>query len=104
MPDGKGAGRNHHHGRAPAVNSVRLGAEHLPDKASESANQVSALCIEHVTTVDMDDGQPLPPYIGDGVWHVVDRADGRTTWRRIFLQSSSVTPGAASPEDQSHAP
>jgi hypothetical protein len=44
------------------------------------------LIIEHTTTVDMPDGQPLPPYINDDVvWHVVDRADARTRWRRISL-------------------
>jgi hypothetical protein len=35
------------------------------------------LIIEHVTTVDMRDGQPLPPFIDNGViWHVVRRAGG----------------------------
>ena len=85
MLDGKGAGRNHHHGRAPAGNGVRLGAEHLPDKASESANQVSQLCIEHVATVDLDDGRVCPPYLEDGViWRVVKRRSGQTLWRRIY--------------------
>ena len=45
-----------------------------------------ALIIEHLITSDMDDGQPLPPLIEDGlVWHVVRRAAGRTLWRRIYL-------------------
>jgi hypothetical protein len=43
----------------------------------------------------MDDGQPLPPLIEDGVaWHVVRRANGRTIWRRLFLKPSPVTAGA----------
>jgi hypothetical protein len=45
-----------------------------------------ALTIEHLITSDMDDGQPLPPLIEDGlVWHVVRRAAGSTLWRQIFL-------------------
>ena len=44
------------------------------------------LVIEHVTTADMQDGQPLPPFIDRGViWHGVRRAGGRTLWRRILL-------------------
>jgi hypothetical protein len=44
-----------------------------------------ALIIEHLITCDMDDGQPLPPLIEDGLaWHVVRRAAGCTLWRRIF--------------------
>jgi len=106
VPDQKGTGRYHHHGRAPNGDGVRLGAEHLPNKTYESANQVSALCIEHVATVDMDDGQSLPPYIDDHIiWCRVRRLPGsRTLWRRLFVSSSSVTPGAASSEDQSRAP
>jgi hypothetical protein len=103
VPDGKGAGRNHDHGHAPNGK-----AGYLPNKTCDSANQVGyqlALCIERTITVDMDDGQSLPPYIDDGVvWHVVRRANGHTVWRRIFLNPSFVTPGAASPEDQSRAP
>jgi hypothetical protein len=39
----------------------------------------------------MDDGQPLAPFIDDGVvWHLVRRTDGRTLWRRLFFRSSSV--------------
>jgi hypothetical protein len=45
------------------------------------------LVIEHLVTVDMDDGQPLPPYIDDDViWSIVRQADGHTLWRRIFLR------------------
>jgi hypothetical protein len=45
----------------------------------------------------MDDGQPLPPFIEDGVvWNVVRRADGRTIWRRLYLKTkpSHVAVGA----------
>jgi hypothetical protein len=57
--------------------------------ASESASCARpTLCIEHAVTADMADGQPLPPLIEDGVaWHVVRRANGRTTWRRLLLTS-----------------
>jgi hypothetical protein len=48
------------------------------------------LCVEHAVTADMDDGQPLPPLIEDGVaWHAVRRIDGRTTWRRISLANQT---------------
>ena len=51
---------------------------------------IPRLAIEYAVTADMNDGQPLPPFIEDGrVWHVVSRADGRTLWRRLFLTSSS---------------
>ena len=44
------------------------------------------LRIQLIPTADMPDGQPLPPCINDDVvWHVVDRADARTRWRRISL-------------------
>jgi hypothetical protein len=44
-----------------------------------------AFIIEHLITIDMDDGQPLPPLIEDGlVWHVVCRVPGQTLWRRIY--------------------
>jgi hypothetical protein len=45
------------------------------------------LIVELVDTVDMPDGQPLPPYIDDGVvWHVARPLPGaRTRWRRISL-------------------
>jgi hypothetical protein len=57
-----------------------------------------ALCIEHAVTVDMDDGQPLPPLIEDGsTWHLVHRADGRTLWRRLLLSSSPVIDWRAAP-------
>ena len=87
----KGAGRDHHDGgRGRNGNGVRLGSEQLlPNKASRFSvvkSAVRTLCIEHSITADMADGQPLPPYTDEGVvWQVVRRADGRTTWRRIFL-------------------
>ena len=46
-----------------------------------------ALSIEHNVTHDLDDGQPCPPVIEDGVaWRVVRRAGGRTWWRRLLLK------------------
>jgi hypothetical protein len=54
--------------------------------AHKSSNLSARLVIEHCMTVDMDDGQPLPPYLDHGaVWHVIRRANGHTAWRRIFL-------------------
>jgi hypothetical protein len=50
------------------------------------------LIIEHTTTVDMPDGQPLPPYIDDdgAVWGVVRHLPGaRTLWRRVRLSSKT---------------
>jgi hypothetical protein len=50
-----------------------------------------AVVIEHATTADMDDGQPLPPFIEDGViWHVARRSNNKTVWRRISLKDESV--------------
>ena len=44
------------------------------------------LVVEYAVTVDMDDGQPLPPYVDDGIWRIVRRLPGnRTRWRRIRL-------------------
>jgi hypothetical protein len=45
------------------------------------------LIVEYADTADMDDGQPLPPYIDDGVvWHVARPLPGACTrWRRISL-------------------
>jgi hypothetical protein len=52
----------------------------------------------------MDDGQPLPPLIEDGVaWHVVSRADGRTLWRRLSL-TSLVTVWRTASGNQTRAP
>jgi hypothetical protein len=52
------------------------------------------LIIEHATTVDLADGQPLPPLIFDGVvWRVVCRLAGaRTRWGRIALAENPARP------------
>jgi hypothetical protein len=64
-----------------------------------------ALKIEHAITSDMPDGQPLPPFIEDGlIWRVVRRADGRTLWRRLLLNSSPVTGWRTASGHQSRAP
>ena len=81
--------------------------QHLPNTPSlaNASSQTLALCIEHVVTADMDDGQPLPPLIEDGFrWHVVRRAKGRTLWRRLLLSSSPVTEWRTAPGDQTRAP
>jgi hypothetical protein len=64
---------------------------------AESVGNLSPLRVEHATTVDMDDGQALPPLIEDGVvWHVVRRANGRTLWRSLHLKMkpSRIAAGA----------
>jgi hypothetical protein len=49
------------------------------------------LFVEYADTADMDDGQPLPPFIDDGVvWRVVRRMAGRTLWRRILLAGTGA--------------
>jgi hypothetical protein len=55
---------------------------------------VPSVIIEYVDTADMADGQPLPPYIDDGVvWRMVRRLpDSRTRWRRIRLSTQSSLP------------
>jgi hypothetical protein len=59
---------------------------------ASASSATPALCIEHSVTVDMADGQPLPPLVEDGVvWHVVRRANGRTMWRRLLLTSAVTT-------------
>jgi hypothetical protein len=56
------------------------------------------LVIERAVTADMDDGQPMPPFIDDGVvWHVARRANGRMLWRRIALQPNALPSAAARP-------
>jgi hypothetical protein len=83
--------------------------QHFPNTASHASasSETPALCIKHSVTADMDDGQPLPPFIEDGcAWHLVRRADSRTLWRRIFL-SFSVSPvidWRTAPGDQAEAP
>jgi hypothetical protein len=50
--------------------------QRFPNTASfAGASSVSrALCIEHSVTVDMANGQPLPPYFDDGVACLVPMA------------------------------
>jgi hypothetical protein len=44
------------------------------------------ILIEHQTTADMADGQPLPPLIENGrPWHLVRRTDGYSLWRRFLF-------------------
>jgi hypothetical protein len=69
-----------------------------------AACECAVFSIEHVTTIDLDDGQVCPPFYDGFIWCVVSRANGRTTWRRIFLATSSVTDWRTVPEDQSRAP
>lgn len=72
--------------------SRRASNERLSD---ETSNHLCQLAIEHAVTADMDDGQPLPPFIEDGyVWHVVRRAGGRTLWRCLFLKLLPLSTGA----------
>ena len=56
-------------------------------KHGRAAAPADILIVEYVETADMPDGQPLPPHIDDdgAVWHVVDRADASTRWRRVSL-------------------
>jgi hypothetical protein len=62
------------------------------------------IAVEHATTVDMDDGQPLPPFMEDGVlWGVVNRANGTTKWRRITLQTTERS-GVVTLDDRLHSP
>lgn len=80
--------------------------QHLPNTPSlaSASSQTLALCIEHVVTADMDDGQQLPPLIEDGFrWHVVHRAKGSTLWRRVFLSSSPVIDWRAAPGGQTRS-
>jgi hypothetical protein len=66
--------------------------------------RICKLVVEHATTVDMDDGQPLPPFMEDGVlWGVVNRANGTTKWRRITFQTTERS-GVVTLEDRLHSP
>jgi hypothetical protein len=52
-----------------------------------SADSGVGLIVDYADTADMDDGQPLPPYLDENVvWHVVRRQRGHTVWRRISLK------------------
>ena len=83
--------RNPSIGDAEAFNETsEVGELHLTN-----CPHLFKIAIDHVVTADMDDGQPLPPFIEDGVvWCVVRRQRGRTLWRRITLtpeHSAGVT-------------
>jgi hypothetical protein len=67
---------------------------------------VPSIIVEYVDTADMADGQPLPPYIDDGVvWRVVRRLpDSRTRWRCIRLSSQSSQPSRRRTDSVGSAP
>jgi hypothetical protein len=51
------------------------------------------IIIDHRTTVDMEDGQPLPPFYEhelDATWRIVSRFHDqkKTLWRRIRFSPS----------------
>jgi hypothetical protein len=57
-----------------------------PERHDRAASADISLIVELVDTADMPDGREVPPHINDDVvWHVVDRADALTRWRRISL-------------------
>ncbi len=59
----------------------------LPNRGSSIT-----LAIEHELTMNMPNGQALPPFIEDGViWHVVYRSPGCTLWRRLYLTNNLDT-------------
>jgi hypothetical protein len=45
---------------------------------------------EYRTTVDMADGQPLPPFYEGTPWRVVMRVGGHTIWCRSVLSLASL--------------
>ncbi len=59
---------------------------------------IAPLIVDYLVTHDMDDGQPLPPFIDDdgAVWRVVRRLPGsstnaaRTRWRRVRLSEQQT--------------
>jgi hypothetical protein len=54
-----------------------------------------ACIIEHAATTDMPDGQPLPPFVDDAIWHVVRHfSNQKTLWRRINLQTTQPSTAA----------
>jgi hypothetical protein len=63
---------------------------------SQADSVGNPLQIEHVTTVDLPDGQVCPPYYDGVVWCVVHRHGGRTQWRSLYLKMkpSHVAVGA----------
>lgn len=82
------------------------GVERVNNSASAEAQAtpIVVIAVEHAATVDMDDSQPLPPFMEDGVlWGVVNRANGTTKWRRITLQTTERS-GVVTLEDRLHSP
>jgi hypothetical protein len=64
-----------------------------------------AIGIEHAIIVDLPDGTPvLPGFVNDGIfWALVARlSDGRTRWRRIYLQTNTVLPIGVADETVNH--
>jgi hypothetical protein len=58
----------------------------------KKSTPISRVVFDHTTTVDMDDGQALPPFLEDNhVWHIVRRREGRTLWRRIYPTTETET-------------
>jgi hypothetical protein len=45
--------------------------------------------VTHETTQDFPDGRPWLP-CGLDLWRVVDRADGRTTWRLVTAANTAA--------------
>jgi hypothetical protein len=81
MTDKKGPGAGGAEAREMITSGKKLHINQSPD--------VFKIAIEYATTADMDDGQPLPPFIEDAVtWCVVRRQRGGTIWRRIILQTT----------------
>ena len=53
----------------------------------KDARKCTPITLIYQTTEDNLDGSPWPPD-GNDHWCIVDRANGRTKWRRIFLKKS----------------
>jgi hypothetical protein len=71
----------------------------LPNKVCKRCDALGAngaddvIQIEHAITDDLPDGTPtLPGFTEDGIyWALVARlSDGRTRWRRIYLQPNTA--------------
>jgi hypothetical protein len=79
-------------GDAEARNDVS-GGGNTPPVANR--RHLVEIVVKHAVTVDLADGQPLPPFMEDGVvWCVVRRQHGRTLWRRITLQATNQSVAA----------
>ena len=62
--------------------------------------------IEHAITDDLPDGSPtLPGFADDGIfWALVaPLPDGRTRWRRIYLQPNTALPIGVADEAVNHS-